>query len=591
MGFHKKFKFSFVAKLFIWFSIISIVPVIILGTLVFTISSRVSMTNVETQGLETVDKAGESLRRTISEYESALSYFCNDNEIIDMISVNKVTDKSQSSIYQKMYILLAGKPNTLDMHLIKSDGTFNLSTSKIPEVYSIKDHSDWGVFRKLNSSDNTIKYSNRYISQSGKSYCMAIAHNIKKNGVVIGYAIIDIPTEVFERTLSIVNLDLPVKYTVLDENYYIIYDEIFNLNSKTFLDNDFKIKIEEDKTNSKLYLENPKRVITWNKSYGDYPITILSSVSVELVKISSSYITVTTIAVAIGAIILCLILSPLIIFGLTKPLNAIIETMDKVENGDKKARVVTKNKDEFGFIGTRMNSMLDNLNELFQKDLEKQDRLRLSEMKSLHSQINPHFLYNTLDSIKWLAKLNGVDDIVLIVSQLGRLLKNSINNQRDSVQISEEIGLVKSYLSIQKIRYGDKFDVDIYVDESIMECIVPKLIIQPIVENAIIHGIEDKMSKAHLVIRGWKENKKIIFEIIDDGVGISEEDLLKIGHKSEDELGSDSIGLANVDKRIKLYYGEEYGLGISSELNIGTVTRITMPYVDTADIKDERQKR
>ena len=141
----KKRRISFFAKLFICFAVISIVPVALLGTLTYIISSNVTMRNVEYLATNTVDNAASSLDRTIGEYKSALSYFCTDDEIIKMIGADKVTENSRTSIYQKMYILLAGKSTKVAMHLIKADGTFQLSTSVIPTVYDIKDHSDWGV--------------------------------------------------------------------------------------------------------------------------------------------------------------------------------------------------------------------------------------------------------------------------------------------------------------------------------------------------------------------------------------------------------------------------------------------------------------
>jgi two-component system sensor histidine kinase YesM len=585
----KKRRLSYFTKLFICFAVISIVPVAALGTLIYTISANVSMSNLEYLSMNTVDKATLSLDRTMDEYRSALSVFCKDDEMIQMLNQNKVTDNNRTSIYQKMYILLAGKSSKVAMHVIKADGSFQLSTSTIPDVYDIQNHSDWGVYRKINASEGTVTYSNRYIAQGGKSYCMAIAHSIKSRGETIAYAIIDIPSDVFQTALDAVNVSLPARYAVVDENNYFLYDEIFASEEGSFLDMDFRNRMLEAERSKKLYLDEPRRFLTWNTTKGDYPLRIISSITVELVVLNSNYIMVTTFAVAICSILLCLILSPLIVRNLTKPLNAIVHTMDRVQGGDTEARVTVTNDDEFGYIGTSLNAMLDKLNELFATNLEKQNRLRLSEMKALYAQINPHFLYNTLDSIKWLAKLNGVNDIVIIVSQLGKLLKNSIRNQKDSVQISEEIGLVRSYLAIQKVRYGEKFDVEISVEEEILSCIVPKFIIQPIVENAIIHGIEDKITKAHLVIKGWRENDKIIFEIKDDGVGISKENLARIRNLTHTETNdSDSIGIANVDKRIKLYYGEEYGLNIASMENVGTIARISMPFFD-APVQDGKE--
>ncbi len=578
----RKGKRSFFAKLFICFAFISIVPVAVLGTLTYTISSNVAMRNLEFQAGSTVNNATSNLERTMDEYKSALSYFCTDHEIVRLVGADRITQTDSTNIYQRMYILLAGKSTKVAMHLIKADGSFQISTSVIPEVYNIKNHQDWGVFRKLNESAGTIAYSNRYVSQTGKNYCMAVAHSIQKDGKTIAYAIIDIPADVFRTALDTVNVSLPIRYSVVDENNYLLYDEIFSGQDETFLDTGFKTKMLQAQQSRKIYLEDPKRFITWSTTGGDYPLHVMSSIPVELVVMSSSYITVTTIAVALAAILLCIILSPLLIRSLTKPLNAIVRTMGKVQEGDTDARVDVHNDDEFGYIGRSLNSMLDRLNELYETNLEKQNRLRLAELKSLYSQINPHFLYNTLDSIKWLAKLSGIDDIVLIVSQLGKLLKNSIRNQKETVTIEEEITLVGSYLSIQKIRYNDKFDVYMDVDDDILNCVVPKFIIQPLVENAIIHGIEDKVGKAHLIIRGRRAENKIVFEIEDDGVGISGQKLKNIlKSKRINSPDSDSIGIANVDKRIKLYYGESYGLDIVSQENIGTVTRITMPFSGT----------
>lgn len=580
MGSEKRGKISFFAKLFICFALISIVPVVILGTLTYTISSNVSMGNLENQVENTVKKATSNLEHTIEEYKSALSYFCTDDEVVRLAGADhNITEDDSTGIYQRMYMLLAGKSTKLAMHFIKADGSFQISTSEIPKIYSVKNHRNWGVFRRLNESNDAVVYSNRYVSQYGRDYSMAVAHSIKKDGKAIAYAIIDIPADVFQSALDSVNISLPIYYAVVDSNNYLLYDEIFNEPDETFLGMEFRNRMAEAWQDRKIYLDNPKRLITWSTTQGDYPLRVICSIPVEMVVMSSSYITVTTIAVALAAILLCIILSPLVIRGLTKPLNAIVRTMDKVQKGDTNARVDVHNNDEFGYIGQSLNSMLDRLNELFTTNLEKQNRLRLAELKSLYAQINPHFLYNTLDSIKWIAKLNGVDDIVLIVSQLGKLLKNSIRNEKETVTIAEEIGLVKSYLSIQKIRYSDKFDVSIQVDDDIMSCVVPKFIIQPLVENAIIHGIEDKVGKAHLTVKGRREDDKIVFEVEDDGVGIDEKKLQSIIDSKQEKIPDrDSIGITNVDKRIKLYYGEDYGLDISSQEHIGTVIRITMPF-------------
>ncbi|WP_312641294.1 sensor histidine kinase [Hydrogenoanaerobacterium sp.] len=586
----QKVYISFFTKLIICFVVISIVPVLALGLLAYSFSLRSSMRDLERQTNTMVETAVTNLTHTIEEYQNALSYFCTDDEIINILDSGNISETSQTAVYQKMYILLAGKPASVAMHVIKADGTMNVSTGIFPEIYNITNHKEWGIFRKLSENDGSVVYSNRFTSATGKTYCMTIAHSIIKNGNVIGYSIIDVPQVVFQTIFDASGPMLPASYTIIDQNYYVLYNG--TATGSIFLEQPLRDKMKASAASKRLYLEEPGRLITWRTTAGDFPLTVISSVPVELVVMSSNYIVLTTVAVAVVAILFCLVLSPVLVHSLTRPLNGIVDVMKRVQKGDTSARVLVLKQDEFGFIGSNFNKTLDKLNVLYQTNLEKQNRLRLSELKALQAQINPHFLYNTLDSIKWLAKLSGVNDIVVMVSQLGRLLKNSIHNQNDSIQICEEITLVESYLSIQKIRYGEKFTAQIQVDDSILQCVVPKFIIQPLVENAIIHGIENKIGNANLMIKGCKKKDTIVFEIIDDGVGISEEQLAQLHQTNfEKDSSRDSIGIANVDKRIKLYYGEEYGLDIKSCENVGTITRITMPFQCTNTEKQEEACR
>ncbi|MDK2787046.1 MAG: two-component system, sensor histidine kinase YesM [Epulopiscium sp.] len=583
---NRKIHLSFFAKLYISFAVISIVPVLSFSILAYTFSFRNFMVDLKRQANTILENSMTNLEHTIEEYEMAISYFSLDEEVIDILTSHEDFEQKRTKLYQKMYILLAGKAKGVTMHVIKADGSFNLSTSFLPEMYDVQKHSDWGIFRELNRSDSMVVYPNHFTSSFGKTFCMTIAHNIKKNGQIIGYCIIDIPENVFQSVFTSSGSLQSVSYTVIDQNYYILYDQIFNTGDK-FLSSEFRNALLSSKSSKSFYLEKPKRLIAWNEMEKDIPFIVILSVPVDLVEMNNNYIVLTTLIVGTVAILLCLALSPVIVRALTRPLNEIVNVMKKVQQGDTNARVPMQKDDEFGFIADNFNRALDNMNTLYETNLEKQNRLRISEIKALHAQINPHFLYNTLDSIKWLAKLNGVEDIVVMVSQLGRLLKNSINNQKDTIPIREEINLVKSYLSIQKIRYGDKFEVDICVDEDIMECVVPKFIIQPLVENAIIHGIENKIGNAKLIIKGTKQRDTIIFEIMDDGIGMNEEELMKLkqmDYKTDDH--KDSIGIKNVDKRIKLYYGQEYGLDIQSKKNVGTTTRIIMPFMPKKE--DER---
>lgn len=390
------------------------------------------------------------------------------------------------------------------------------------------------------------------------------------------YAIIDLPDTVFTNALMDINAVYPTDYTIFDAHYYLLYSQT---DSSVFVSNTLRKQIADSSENKYFYQDSTKQLVWWNKTLGDYPITIMVSTSYGGVTESTNYIMATAISITVLTIIILLIISPLIVKNLTKPLNRIVDTMKQVQNGNTLARVSVHTKDEFGFIGKNLNKTLNKMDELYQNNLEKQDSLRVAELKALYSQINPHFLYNTLDSIKWLAKLNNTKDIVVIVSQLGHLLKYSINNCNDLIPLANEIAIAKSYVSIQKIRYGDKFDVSFEVDDRIQQYIIPKLIIQPLVENAIIHGIENKIDKAYLEIKGMQLNQSVVLEVADNGLGMSEEQLQNVRNDIE-KASQNCIGLSNTNRRIKLYYGPDYGLTIDSKKDVGTTVKIKLPVID-----------
>ncbi len=225
--------------------------------------------------------------------------------------------------------------------------------------------------------------------------------------------------------------------------------------------------------------------------------------------------------------------------------------------------------------------------------LEKEMRnaqlqLKEAELKAMQAQINPHFLYNTLDSIQWLAVLHDVEDIRQSIFALGQLLRHSLDRKSMFVTVRREIDQVQNYLLIQKLRYQEKLSVHLNIEEEVMECQVPKLILQPVVENAIVHGLEPKSEKGNIWIDGWAKNEdEAVIEIIDDGVGIPAATRVRIEQalkdaavkpeELENQAGHHSIGLANVHKRLSHIYGEKYGVELDFSMNNRTCVRIRVP--------------
>ncbi len=267
--------------------------------------------------------------------------------------------------------------------------------------------------------------------------------------------------------------------------------------------------------------------------------------------------------------------------SITKPFRELNEVTKQVARGNLSVRSNVQTGQEAAMLSDSMNIMIDKINELLEQVTTEQIRLRKAEFELLQAQINPHFLYNTLDAIIWLAEAGEQKRVVSMVRNLSDFFRTSLNRGKDKNSIREEILHVRSYLEIQKVRYQDILSYEIDVPEELNNYSIPKITIQPLVENALYHGIKNKRGMGHIWIRGiMKENG---FEIIvkDDGIGISRDRLIQVqnGIKNKVLTGKDFFGLYNVNERIRLNFGEEYGIQISSIAGEETTVKVVLPYV------------
>lgn len=284
--------------------------------------------------------------------------------------------------------------------------------------------------------------------------------------------------------------------------------------------------------------------------------------------------------------------------SISKPIEDIKSLMIKFGEGDLSIKIHRYNDrtDEVGVLATEFNSMITQINSLIKNNYHNEIKKKEAEMEALQAQINPHFLYNTLDCINFTARKYKVKQICDMVLALGDLMRISIRKDRNMITVKEEIDYIQNYMTIQKIRYRDKLNLQINIDEALYDFIIPKLIIQPMIENAVVHGIEEKVGVGTIILNGYNDGKDVLFEIVDDGVGLDEElinNMLKINLLEYENLnnngpimestntdrkkGCSNIGLLNVDMRIKLVYGKNYGISVESRKNKGTKVTIRLP--------------
>lgn len=263
---------------------------------------------------------------------------------------------------------------------------------------------------------------------------------------------------------------------------------------------------------------------------------------------------------------------------ITKPLRRLSESMSRVEKGEfDRANVDVTMENEIGSLGKSYNLMTERIHTLMEENVYEQKQKRKSELKALQAQINPHFLYNTLDSIIWMSEAGQSDEVVEMTSALAKLLRQSISNDHEQVELGQEMEYVKNYLTIQKMRYQDKLEYTVEVDPKVRHVMIVKLVLQPIVENAIYHGIKYKGSKGTLRIRAFAESEDVCIVIEDNGIGMDETALNIIFDETQKIHKQNGVGVPNVQKRLKLYYGDKYGITYESKVGIGTRATIRIP--------------
>ena len=348
-----------------------------------------------------------------------------------------------------------------------------------------------------------------------------------------------------------------------------LYNELQTENISLIMDTDEDTVLTGTGNDGKLYSISRSEKTGW---------TVVDCTNVKELLSKSRQAQSVYVLTAIILVIVALLFSRFMARSITLPIQKLRDSMKKVQEGDfSVSDVVVDSKNEIGSLTKSFDVMTHRIHELMEQNVHEQEEKRKSELKALQSQINPHFLYNTLDSIIWMAEGKKNEEVVLMTASLARLLRQSISNEDEVVPIANEVEYARGYLTIQKLRYKDKLEFQIEVDSSILYIPLIKLVLQPIIENAIYHGLKYKESKGLLIVKGFMKDGNAVLQVIDDGVGMDEETLAHIYDKHKVNYHSNGVGVYNVQKRLKLYYGEDYGITYTSELGKGTTATITIP--------------
>jgi two-component system sensor histidine kinase YesM len=393
--------------------------------------------------------------------------------------------------------------------------------------------------------------------------------DLKNSNIPIAVLKINIDLSKIESILSDIRLGKTGRVYLLDDrNRQILPRESKPINpSQLSFENNYGNKFVD---------MNGKRMMVTYRTLSQNDWKIVGLVPTDELSEKSYIFKMIIYSIAFVSFVLALFASLYLSYYISKPITSLANTMKNFDQGNLYIKVETKLKGEVGFLYRSFNDMIRMINELIQKvyisEIEKKD----AELRALQAQINPHFLYNTLNSINWMALKYKAADISKMVRSLSSLLRYSLDKMDKMVSIEDELEQLNSYLIIQSIRFPDKFDLFYDIDKAILECKIIKLVLQPLVENSIIHGIETYHERCYIEIRGYLEKETVVLEVINNGNLVDLNKVEKLLAFSPGHQSGDTYGIQNVNHRIKLYYGENFGLQYQIRDN-KTIAQVSIP--------------
>ena len=404
---------------------------------------------------------------------------------------------------------------------------------------------------------------------------------LTRNGnTMLGVLLVDMNYSSIEQLLEKANTDTSGEYVYLmAPDGEIIYHPKQNLiHMGLYEENNTEAAGYED-TTVKENFHGEKRLVTVKTiSYTGWKlISVVPMKSFSMGMTGMRNLVVLLVALTVLAAVM---LNQMVSARISKPLRRLNDSVKEWEAGNMNPDIYIGGSMEVEHLGKTLRSTVAQIRQLMDDIVVEQEEKRKSELDALQSQINPHFLYNTLDSIVWMITGERYDDAVFMITQLASLFRISLSKGKTVIKIEDEVKHARNYMNIQKIRYKNSFEVDFQIEEDILDGCIVKLVLQPLLENAIYYGMEFMDGEGEIHVRGYRKDKDVYLEVEDNGLGMPEEEAAELlnGKERPHKHGS-GVGLVNVHSRLKLRFGEAYGLVIHSCPDEGMMVQIHIPYI------------
>lgn len=559
------------------FTLISVIGMLALGLMLYATYTRTA------EELTIEDNS-----QLVAQVELNLTnYLRNMMRISDAAyySVIKNSDFAESSVDKELTLLYeANKDYLVSIACFTEEGTL-MAATPVNTLKSAIDVTKQKWFARAQKTPENLHFSSSHVqdifADSNDRYYWVLSLSrgveLSTNGVISkGVLLVDMNFSGIKQLFKKVNSgDISYMYLV-DGNGEIIYHPRQNLIfSNLYQENNLTAAGYDDGVHEETFLGADRTVVVKTVGYTGWKIvSVIPEETMHQKWNQNNVIWMTVLSISI---LLLIFVNQYLSAKIVQPLRKLEDSVKQLEL-ECPEKIYVGGSEEIQHLGYTIRSMVEQMRKLMDDIVKQQEEKRKNELDALQSQINPHFLYNTLDSIIWMVESERYEEAIDMVTALANLFRISLSKGKTIITIKEEFNHAMNYSNIQKVRFKNKFDVTFMLDEKIEQYLTIKLIIQPLLENAIYYGMEALDGEGEILVQGYERDGDLYIDVIDNGIGMPAETVehLLTDGKYERKRGS-GIGLKNVDQRIKLYFGQEYGLEIKSEPDVGTRVRIHLP--------------
>ena len=569
-----------------------VLAALIIQTCLFqNLSSKLIYEQAKEESEQSMQSMQNEIYGLIKGIENNLIEIYMDDELLQSLRKKETIKELQSKFYRKAYDIATDEFETGDdvvsFYLYTMDhqviSTYRRAVTPkhnyASDIYSDPEYTNAEIVKKYVELDNPVmlvsSYYNEYRNKNILRFVMKL-YNESNLQDKIGYVVCDVDTKNLEKIMDKYRIDRTA-FMWLQPTGDRPIDTLGDLDAEqtkeyNALEKSIACgKKAENETNSKQEF--------FRIDQQHYNLTAYSMMPQKVLRQNQRNLTINLLAIALLMICVSMIITGFISSGLTRPLELLMNTIRKIGNGNVQLRAKIVKEDEIGELAQQFNEMLDQMEELKQKEYQTKQLLNRAEYKALQAQVNPHFLYNTLDTMASIAEIRNCPEVSHMSQSLALIFRYSLNMKDPFSTVENEIAHLKNYIYVMDMRMHDNIQYTFDVDEMTLKSKLPRLSLQPIVENAINHGLRNKRGKKKIGIQIKREQMDLVICIEDNGIGLDTSAINESLRKNELDFveKGNSIGLHNINARLKMLYGNQYGMHLESMLGEGTKVFMILP--------------